>query len=197
MAMAFDQSTRNRLQRFVSDARALLTEEFTRQVQHEYGMDPATGEVADVDKLSHMDDTRRETARLLRDTLNHYLATSPSGGKKEALQRIVREQAFHRAESSGGAAHDGSPGIAHRIRLPGATSPEASSSINAWQVALGETGDAYRCYLVSLFDEFALDLAVLFDRFSPQGRLFPREAALLALLDLHQSSGHRSTLGRR
>jgi len=35
-----------------------------------------------------------------------------------------------------------------------------------------------------VFDEFALDLAVLFDRFSPQGRLFPRESALLALLDL-------------
>ena len=30
--MAFDQSTRNRLQRFVSDARDLLTEEFTRQL---------------------------------------------------------------------------------------------------------------------------------------------------------------------
>ena len=30
--------------------------------------------------------------------------------------------------------------------------------------ALGETGDAYRCYLFSLFDEFALDLAVLFDQ---------------------------------
>jgi len=50
--------------------------------------------------------------------------------------------------------------------------------------ALGETGDAYRGYLFSVFDEFALDLAVLFDRFSPQGRLFPRESALLALLDL-------------
>ena len=92
--MAFDDSTRNRLQRFVSDARALLSEEFTRQMQHEYGMDPTTGEVADIDTLSHMDDTRRETARLLRDTLAHYLATTPSGGKQEALQRILREQAF-------------------------------------------------------------------------------------------------------
>ena len=26
---------------------------------------------------------------------------------------------------------------------------------------LGETGDAYRCYLFSVFDEFSLDLAVL------------------------------------
>jgi uncharacterized protein (DUF433 family) len=29
---------------------ALLTQEFRCQVQHEYGMDPATGEVADIDK---------------------------------------------------------------------------------------------------------------------------------------------------
>jgi uncharacterized protein (DUF433 family) len=50
MAMAFDQSTRNRLQRLVSDIRALLTEEFRRQVQHQYGLDPATGEVAAIDK---------------------------------------------------------------------------------------------------------------------------------------------------
>jgi hypothetical protein len=32
MAMAFDQSTRNRLKRLVSDARALLTREFSRPV---------------------------------------------------------------------------------------------------------------------------------------------------------------------
>ena len=50
--------------------------------------------------------------------------------------------------------------------------------------ALGETGDAYRCYLFSLFDEFALDLKVLFDRNAPQGLLFPRESALLELLEL-------------
>ena len=49
---------------------------------------------------------------------------------------------------------------------------------------LGETGDAYRVYLQSVFDEFALDLPGLFDRFSPQGRLFPREAALLQVLAL-------------
>ena len=50
--------------------------------------------------------------------------------------------------------------------------------------ALGETGDAYRCYLFSLFDEFALDLKVLFDRYAPQGMLFPRESVFLELLDL-------------
>ena len=50
--------------------------------------------------------------------------------------------------------------------------------------AQGETGEAYRNYLYSVFDEFSLNLAVLFDRHSAQGRLFPRESALLELLDL-------------
>ena len=38
--MPLDQDTRNRLQRFVTDARELLTNEFTRQMQQDYGMDP-------------------------------------------------------------------------------------------------------------------------------------------------------------
>ncbi len=38
--MAFDQTTRNRLQRFVTDARTLLANEFTRQLQATYGMNP-------------------------------------------------------------------------------------------------------------------------------------------------------------
>ncbi len=54
----FDQAKRNRLQRFVGDARSLLTEEFTRQLQHEYGMDRKTGEAADLSKLSQLDDSR-------------------------------------------------------------------------------------------------------------------------------------------
>lgn len=37
--MAFDQSTRNRLQKFVSESRTLLSSEFTRQLQNEYGLD--------------------------------------------------------------------------------------------------------------------------------------------------------------
>ncbi|MCL6557618.1 MAG: SAM-dependent methyltransferase, partial [Firmicutes bacterium] len=182
--MAFDQPTRNRLQKFVSDARDLLVKEFTRQLQYEYGMDPATGEVSGLDRLTHLDDSRRETARLLRDTLDHYLAGSPSRDVKECLDRIVREQAFtvlnrlcalRMAEARGILVESIGNGYKSRgfqlyARLAGA--------------ALGETGDAYRCYLFSVFDEFALDLAVLFDRFSPQGRLFPGEPVLLELLNL-------------
>src|SRR5699024_8758908 len=48
---------------------------------------------------------------------------------------------------------------------------------------LGETGHAYEVYLFSVFDELAQDLPGLFARYAPQGRLFPRETALLAVLE--------------
>ena len=67
--MAFDQTTRNRLQRFVNDARRVLEEEFTRQLQNDYGMDPNAGSVAELTSLRHINDAQRETARILRDTL--------------------------------------------------------------------------------------------------------------------------------
>ena len=57
--MAFDQSTRNRLQKFVSNARAILGEEFTRQLQATYGLDPKQGTVAAIDSLTHLDNRQR------------------------------------------------------------------------------------------------------------------------------------------
>ena len=185
--MAFDQATRNLLARFVSQARDLLSEEFTRQLQNDYGLDPATGEVTTLSKLPQLDDTRRQTAQLLRDTLEHYLAGSESTGqtgRREVLRRIVREQAFtvlnrlcalRMAESRGLLTESIAKG--HNSEGFQLYSPIAST-------ALGELGNAYKAYLFGLFDEFAIDLPVLFDRFSPQGRLFPRDAVLLQVLDL-------------
>jgi len=62
--MAFDQNTRNRLQRFVTDARTLLTDEFTRQLQHQYGLDPTTGEVSDLGKITaHLTEGERKDGK--------------------------------------------------------------------------------------------------------------------------------------
>jgi hypothetical protein len=180
--MAFDQSTRNRLQRFVSEVRELLTEEFTYQLRYEYGMDPATGEVSDIDRLTHLDDTRRETARLLRDMLDHYVAGS-SFGKKECLERIVREQAFTVLNRLCALRMAEARGILIESVANGYNSKGFQLYARLAGIALGETGDAYRSYLFSLFDELSLDLQVLFDRYSPQGRLFPRESVLLELLE--------------
>ncbi|MER2515979.1 MAG: SAM-dependent methyltransferase, partial [Candidatus Accumulibacter phosphatis] len=66
--MAFDQSTRNRLQRFVNDARQVQEEEFTRQLQNDYGLDPTSGTITPLENLRHLNDAQRETARILRDT---------------------------------------------------------------------------------------------------------------------------------
>lgn len=181
--MAFDQATRNRLQRLVSEARALLEEEFTRQLQQDYGLDPDTGTVAQLDSLRHINDAQRETARILRATLAHYTA---GGGTTAAqgLDRIVREQAFtvfnrlaalRMAEARGLLVESVGNGFKAKgfqlySRLAGS--------------GLGETGEAYRVYLFSVFDELAQDMPALFDRYSPQGRLFPRETALLQVLDL-------------
>lgn len=184
--MAFDQSTRGRLQKFVSNCREILSEEFGRQLQSLYGMDQRTGLVAAVDDLSHLDNRQRQIANLLRESLTHYLATTPGTSEKDrtkqVLDRIVREQAFtvlnrlaamRMAEARG-------------FLLESIAKAHSSKGFQLYRqlsgTAHGETGDAYRNYLFSLFDEFSLDLAVLFDRHSTQGRLFPRESALLELL---------------
>lgn len=179
--MAFDQATRNRLQRFVTDARRILEEEFTRQLQNDLGMDPVLGDVTPIENLQHINDSQRETARIMRDTLAHYCA-SPGTDARSGLDRIVREQAFtvlnrlaalRMAEARGlliesvGNGYQ-AKGFQLYARLAGA--------------GLGETGDAYRVYLQSVFDELSQDLPGLFDRYSPQGRLFPREAALMQVL---------------
>jgi hypothetical protein len=181
--MAFDQATRNRLQRLVGEARALLEEEFARQLRQDFGLDPDTGSLAQLDSLRHIDDAQRETARILRATLAHYMA---GGGTTAAqgLDRIVREQAFtvfnrlaalRMAEARGllvESVGNGFRAMGFQLysRLAGS--------------GLGETGEAYRVYLFSVFDELAQDMPALFDRYSPQGRLFPRETTLLELLDL-------------
>jgi hypothetical protein len=181
--MAFDQTTRNRLQRFVNDTRRVLEEEFTRQLQNDFGLDPNAGTVADLASLRHINDAQRETARILRDTLKHYTASGDMNST-QGLDRIVREQAFtvlnrlaalRMAETRGLLVESVGNGFQAKgfqlyARLAG--------------TGLGETGDAYRVYLFSVFDELAEDLPGLFDRYSPQGRLFPRESALLQVLNL-------------
>ena len=188
--MAFDQTTRNRLARFVSDARSLLTEEFTRQLQNEYGLDPATGDVTDLARLKHLDDSRRETARLLRETMEHYLSSANTGtpakakkARQEALDRIVREQAFTVLNRLCALRMSEARGLLVESIAKGYQSKGFQLYQRLAGTALGGTGGAYSVFLFSVFDEFAVDLPVLFDRFSPQGRLFPRETALLAVLE--------------
>ncbi|WP_208852317.1 Eco57I restriction-modification methylase domain-containing protein [Roseomonas genomospecies 6] len=185
--MPFDDSTRGRLQTFVGAARDLLAEEFAWQLQQTYGMDPASGEVAGLDRLGHLDDQRLETARILREILDHYLgaAANPSvQERRHALDRIVREQAFTVLNRLAALRLMEARGILLESVAHGYQSKAFQLYQRVAGSALGETGDAYRVFLFSLFDLFAADLPALFDRHSPFGRLFPREATFLRLLDL-------------
>ena len=186
--MAFDQKTRNLLQRFVADSRSLLADEFTRQLQATYGMNPKTGEVANIQTLSGLTPNQQETAHLLRDTLAHYLANAEKGKEKTrnvaAIERIVREQAFTVLNRLAALRMSEARGFLNESLAKSYDSKGFQLFRRVTGNSLGETGDAYRHYLFSLFDEFSLDLSVLFDRFSVQGRLFPSSPILLKLLGL-------------
>ena len=185
--MAFDQKTRKRLNDFVGDARVLLTDEFTRQLQQDFGMNPDTGDVTELETLSHLDDTKLATAKLLRDIYTHYLATEPKKDletQANVILRIAREQAFtilnrlvalRMMEARG-------------LLIPAISQGYQSEAFQLYTLmashSLGDTGEAYRIFLQSLFDEFATEQPQLFDRYSPQGRLFPRDTELNKLLDL-------------
>lgn len=181
--MAFDQSTRKKLQTFVTDARMLLAEEFSRQLQNDYGMDPDNGAVSRIDSLSHLTDAQHQTAKLLRETMAHYQAASPGDDLKDILGRIVREQAFTVLNRLCALRMAEARCIIIESIAKGYNSKGFQLYARVAGTSLGDTGNAYRNYLFSVFDEFSIDLAVLFDRYSPMGRLFPKETALLALLE--------------
>jgi hypothetical protein len=184
--VAFDQSTRNRLQKLVSNCRRLLSEEFSIQLQQTYGIDPYSGEVADPDRLAHLSDWDRQAAQLLRDTLAHYLAIDEDdkAHRIAAIDRIIREQAFTVLNRLAALLMMEARGL---LAAAVVSQGQKSQAFELYKMvsgsSLGETGEAYRIFLFSLFDEFAIDLPALFDRYAAQGRLFPREPALLEVLD--------------
>lgn len=184
--MAFDQSTRNRLQKLVTDCRRLLSDEFSIQLQQTYGIDPNSGEITSLDRLGYLGDRDRHTAQLLRDTLAHYLAGDEDDKthRIQAIDRIIREQAFTVLNRLAALLMMEARGLlAAAVVSQGQKSQAFELYKYAAGSALGETGEAYHTFLFSLFDEFAIDLPALFDRYAAQGRLFPREPALLALLE--------------
>ena len=185
--MAFDDATRARLQRFVADARSLLIDEFTKQFQHDYGLDPESGAVASLESLAEVDDRRLAMARILREILDHYLSSDMGQGvegRKAALDRMVREQAFTTLNRLAALRMMEARGLV----LECVGKAYQSKAFQLYQrvagSALGEMGDAYRVFLLSMCDLYRADLPLLFDRYSPNGRLFPSEPTLLSLLEL-------------
>jgi hypothetical protein len=117
--------------------------------------------------------------------MEHYLAAEMATGREgrqSVLDRIVREQAFTILNRLAALRMMEARGILIESVAKGYQSQGFQLYQRVANGALGETGEAYRYFLFSVFDTFAADLPALFDRHAPQGRLFPRDAALLAVL---------------
>ena len=93
--MPFDNSTRNRLQRFVSDAKKLLNDEFQSQLQSIYGIQPS-GQITNEYEMHHLDEDQYFTAELLKERINHLESgiTGEMKPKAVAIERLIREQSF-------------------------------------------------------------------------------------------------------
>nr|WP_256468003.1 BREX-1 system adenine-specific DNA-methyltransferase PglX [Bradyrhizobium sp. CW9] len=175
------------MQTFVTKARLVLSDEFTKQFQQDFGLDPNSGTVSPLDSLSHLDDQRLATARLLREIFDHYLPATMSTAaeaRKTTLDRMVREQAFTTLNRLAALRMMEARGLVRECVGKSYQSQAFQLYQHVAGTALGETGDAYHVFLLSVCDVYCADMPVLFNRHFPNGRLFPREPALLPLLDL-------------
>jgi hypothetical protein len=183
--MSFDKPTRNRLAKFVADARGVIADEFTEQFQSLYGIS-AKGDITPLEKLGHLDEAGLATASLLRERIEYLEKTHPDDkdGTKAAVARLAREQAFTILNRLAAIRMAEKRGLIVESVGQGYQSKGFKVFETVAGSALGDIYHRYRRYLFCLFDELAIDLGILFDRRSPQALLFPREPALLALLDL-------------
>ena len=92
--MALTQGARNKIKSFVQSAKRLLMKEFADQIQQYYGI-RLDGSYLMVEELSTKDGSVIQTARLLRERLDYLEDTIAGSNKKEeAVEQLVREQAF-------------------------------------------------------------------------------------------------------
>jgi hypothetical protein len=183
--MAFDKPTRDRLKKFVADARSVIADEFTEQFQSLYGIS-AKGDIAPLEKLGHLDEAGLATAALLRERIEYLEKTHPDDkdGTRAAVSRLAREQAFTILNRLAAIRMAEKRGLIVESIAKGYQSAGFRTFATVAGSAFGETYDSYRRYIFCLFDELAIDLGVLFDRRSPQALLFPRKTKLEELLEI-------------
>jgi hypothetical protein len=176
--MAFDDKTRRTLFKTVTACRNLLTEDFDEQLRGRFGIYADEGRVLEIDRLPSLNDTERETARILRERIDHLAASKTKQGISDAVHRIRREQAFTVLNRFAALRMAEERGV---IR-PSVGSGFNSNGFQIFERAAGgeqaAASDRYLVYLDCLFDELSLDLGVLFDRTDAMGLLFPSENGL-------------------
>jgi hypothetical protein len=173
--MAFDTDTRNKLAKMVADARELLKNEFTQQLQELYGIQPDGKITAQCD-----------IARVLRERVVHISGSLGAGKKplRAAVDRMTREQSFSVLNRFAALRMCEERGLLQQCVGGELQSKGFQVYLQTAGSGLGGQYERFRTFIFSIFDEIAIDLGILFDRFSPFGLLFPREAVLGELLEI-------------
>lgn len=184
--MALTKSARSKILALVQDAKRLLMKEVEEQLQQYYGVRP-DGTVLMIEQLTTNDSDFIYTARVLRQRLD-YIKTNLADKKNEdveTVRQLVREQAFtilNRFASLRMAEERGI--IKETVRKE-----YNSEGFQVFDSITGQGQTApqyirYKWYIHAIFDELALDLPSVFDRFSPYALIFPSEQAMNRLLDI-------------
>lgn len=187
--MSFDKDTRNLLANIVAVCRHRLTEDVTDQLRGVFGLHP-DGTVLPLEKLTYLSPDQSEAAHQLRDLLNHNTvgAAGKEAARREAgFKRMVLEISFTILNRLAALRLCEERDLVVECVRKGTTSAGFQMFERISGSAFGGRYDTYRVFLECLFDEFALDLGVLFDRSTPQSSVFPSECCMEdVLLELNK-----------
>lgn len=180
-------SGRKILMQFVSDVKALLTNNIIATLQHHYGI-WADGRVIPVGQLPTSNADVVYRARMLRGRLQYIKNSLPADSAHidmKAVQQLTAEQAFtilnrfcavRMCEERGLVM----PSIAEGYDSAGFVSYDMVTG----QGAVGTRYERYCWYMQSLYDELSIELPSVFDRYSPYGLMWPDENTLIKLFEL-------------
>ena len=190
--MALTSTARKKLLKLVQDAKRSLYQEITDQLQQHFGIFPDTGKVLLVEELTTSDADVIYKAKLLRDRLK-YLSSNLTDNKSiavDSINQLIREQAFtilNRLAALRMAEERGI--IKETIR-----NSYTSEGFQVYDSITGQGVTAsifvrYKWYLGAIYDELAIDLPSIFDRFSPYAIITPGEKSLLEIIGLINDEG--------
>lgn len=184
--MAITKAARSKIFTLVQEIKKLLVLEVASQLQQFFGIRP-DGSMLLVEQLPATEPEILHTARLLRQRIDYIKSNIPSEKNKEveAIKQLLNEQAFSILNRFATLRMAEERGIIRETIRKEYNSEgfQIFDSITG-QGAVAEQYIRYKWYLHSIFDELAIDLPSVFDRFSPYALIFPGEKAMRSLLTI-------------
>jgi hypothetical protein len=194
-----DQALRNKLRRAVEEMRRTLERDVTEQLEGTYGITaerqgangttPVRLEAADEVATLREYPQRRQERLEIEAAIRHEATKTPGLAKgiedlAGGVARFAREAAFTSLNRLAALKLMEARGM---LRPSIGQGPQ-SSGFREFQMVSPELQRAhadggYRLYLELLFDDVSAEIAVLFDRSTPQSHLFPTPLALFAVLE--------------